>query len=432
VKHLYFSIIFTVLGSLFLVGWGLDQFVAIGSENQDSQEVQHYKQLLEGFHQELSPLPEPALEHKRRALEHFYRVSIYLEPSASIALPSPLLEQLSRPGGLLLSSESDTYLLRQLAQHPGTLLKLEVPTPERTNLQQDMLLTLFLYAGVCAIVIVWLLPLTRRLYLLNEAAAKIGAGHFDQRVPSSKFSYIGMLENSFNRMADQIEKLIADNKILARSLSHDIRTPMACLRFGIEAAKETQDQDKKDKYITRMDDELTRMEEMTAAFLEYASLERHGFHLQLEPIDLNALAESVGNDCQQLAQQHNIRLSYRLTDMEQKSRLDFHWSYRAIQNLIGNAVQHATSEVRLTLVPANQHVKLLVEDDGKGIPADKLEQIFEPFVKLDVNRSREQGHFGLGLAITAKVMSWHKAKVTVIQSQSLGGACFILTFPLCK
>ena len=53
-----------------------------------------------------------------------------------------------------------------------------------------------------------------------------------------------MLEQSFNTMASQIEKLVADNKILARSLSHDIRTPMACLRFGVEAALDTKSLEK--------------------------------------------------------------------------------------------------------------------------------------------------------------------------------------------
>ena len=59
-------------------------------------------------------------------------------------------------------------------------------------------------------------------------------------------------------MASQIEKLVADNKVLARSLSHDIRTPMACLRFGIEAALDSKSIEKEEYLpLTRMDNELT-------------------------------------------------------------------------------------------------------------------------------------------------------------------------------
>ena len=85
-------------------------------------------------------------------------------------------------------------------------------------------------------------------------------------------------------MASQIEKLVADNKILARSLSHDIRTPIACLRFGLEAALDSKTLEKKDSYLTRMDSELTNMEDMTSAFLEYASMERHHRHQRIDKL----------------------------------------------------------------------------------------------------------------------------------------------------
>ena len=81
-------------------------------------------------------------------------------------------------------------------------------------------------------------------------------------------------------MAGKIENLVADNKILVRSLSHDIRTPMSCLRFGIEAALDSKSIDKKNSYLTRMDNELTLMEEMTSLFLDYASMERQALNLK--------------------------------------------------------------------------------------------------------------------------------------------------------
>ena len=72
---------------------------------------------------------------------------------------------------------------------------------------------------------------------------------------------------------------------------------------------------------------------------------------------------------------------------------------------------------------------ITVEDDGKGIADDKLAIIFTPFVKLDADRSREQGHFGLGLAICSKVMDWHQGSINASNSKQLSGACFTLNFP---
>jgi signal transduction histidine kinase len=78
----------------------------------------------------------------------------------------------------------------------------------------------------------------------------------------------------------------------------------------------------------------------------------------------------------------------------------------------------------------NKQLTITIEDDGKGVASDKLDIIFTPFVKLEANRSREQGHFGLGLAICAKVVDWHKGSITTTNNQRLSGACFTLKFPL--
>jgi len=119
-----------------------------------------------------------------------------------------------------------------------------------------------------------------------------------------------------------------------------------------------------------------------------------------------------------------------LTDSETLSySLDYHWCYRALVNLISNAIGYANSQVLLSIHHTNSQVTITIEDDGKGIEDDKLAIIFTPFVKLDADRSREQGHFGLGLAICSKVMDWHQGSIHAGNSKQLTGACFTLTFP---
>jgi signal transduction histidine kinase len=429
-KRLYISIVFAVLGSLFLISWGLDKLVAGHVDIEENSELVLYKSLIEGFSQQLNHSVFSELEADIQQISEQYQISLTLEKIESIALPSSLHSELAQHGGLLLASESESYILKQLEQHPSILIQLHVPNEPKQNRRFDVILTAILYFGVCCIIILWLLPLTRRLYLLTTAAAKIGEGNLEVRVPSSKYSYIRKLENSFNRMATQIEKLVADNKILARSLSHDIRTPMSCLRFGVEAALDTNDIDKKNTYINRMEAELTRMEDMTTAFLEYAGMERKGFNLNLEAVNLNEFIQTLTHDFQSLANQYNLQLSCQLLETNTDYILDAHWSYQAIQNLLGNALQYAKKEVILSLSITTQSLIITIEDDGEGIPADKLDVIFNPFVKLDANRSREQGHFGLGLAISAKVMDWHNGKITAYNSEQHSGACFTLTFPI--
>jgi signal transduction histidine kinase len=428
-KRLYISMVAAVLGALFIINWGLDKLVAKQGNEHENTELVVYQKLIDGFEKQLSNVNVTDLLQKANELAQYYQVKVSLESTDNIALPQSLLPQLSQPGGLLLASSADAYLLRKITLHPEALIHLQLPLMVSENEQENLLFTLILYLGICGIILLWLLPLTRRLYLLTFSAAKIGAGDLSIRVPYNRFSYINTLESSFNNMAARIEKLVADNKILARSISHDIRTPMSCLRFGVEAALDCDDLTKKNNYLSRMEVELTRMEDMTTAFLDYAGMERQSFHLKPDLIDVNNLIEVVTNDCQSLAEQHNIKLSCERLATEKFYSLDFHWCYRAVLNLVSNAIQHADSKVILSIEINNQAFSIAVEDDGKGIPKDKRDVIFSPFIKLDSSRSREQGHFGLGLAISAKVMDWHQGRINADAGIILPGARFSLLFP---
>jgi len=432
-RGLYLSIIITVLSSLFFIGWGLDKLAEHAASGQQSELENNntllYRQLTQGLAQQLNNQAEKTLPSTVRQFQQQYNIDSHLVLSNDIALPESLLIQLSNNGGLLLASQSDQYLLKKLEQHPSYLLQINFPLEQEENQPFNFLLTLALYLSICGILILWVFPLSRRLFLLNNAAAKIGAGQLSVRITPSRFSYIKVLENGFNNMASQIEKLVADNKILARSLSHDIRTPIACLRFGLEAAIDSKTLEKKDSYLTRMDSELTNMEEMTSAFLEYASMERQALHLKKQTTNVNELISSAINDCKMLAKQKQVFVKLVTTSQDIQYLLDYHWCYRALVNLISNAIGYADKQVLLTLMNTETALIIKVEDDGKGIASDKFDIIFTPFVKLEAERSREQGHFGLGLAICAKVMDWHQGKITASNHYQLSGACFTLTLP---
>ncbi|PKG82473.1 two-component sensor histidine kinase [Colwellia sp. 75C3] len=431
-RGLYISIIFTVLGSLFFIGWGLDKLVEYSTEDKvtETPATTVYRHLLDGLSSELSVLNHSQLNDKVEQFKQHYQIDTSLASSKKIALPSSLVTELNQQGGLLLASSANQYLLKNISNHPDFLLRIELPVQTIEDNNFNFILTLILYLSICGMLILWLIPLTRRLYLLNNAAAKIGSGQLEARIASSRFSYIKMLEQSFNTMASKIEKLVADNKILARSLSHDIRTPMACLRFGIEAALDSKSIEKKNSYLNRMDNELTRMEEMTSLFLDYASMERQALNLKKQPTNVLALITSAITDCQVLAKQKNIEVSMLAPDDSVSYQLDYHWGYRAIVNLISNAIGYADRSVIIHLESSNNSMTITVADDGKGISEDKLDIIFNPFVKLDADRSREQGHFGLGLAICTKVMDWHQGSISVSNGTQLCGANFTLKFPV--
>lgn len=432
-RRLYFTIIITVLGALFATGWGLDQLVAqsgVSSEDDmPSVETQLYRKMIDGITLQLERTSDNNLVGDLTRLSAEFNVDLQLEQAGNIALPATLSVQLSQSGGLLLATEQQSYLLKSIDGHPGKLLQLNLPLLDNSNTSFDLMLTVSLYLGVCMIVVLWSLPLTRRLYLLNNAAARFGEGDLVARIPKGKFSYIYQLEHSFNKMADQIENLMADNKILARSLSHDIRTPIACLRFGVEAALDTDDLVKKDQYIQRMDNEISRMEAMTSAFLEYAGLERQADTLRKQPTQLTTWLSTVCRDFKVLAKQQNVEIVLSESTITTSVDIDQQWFYRAVQNLLANAIDYAQNKVMIEIRVSADQVIVAVHDDGPGISDEDSLSVFEPFVRLDAQRGRDMGHFGLGLAIATKVMGWHDGAIGVKNSEVLTGACFYLSLP---
>jgi len=421
-RRFYVSIIAVVLGAIFAIGWGVDALVE-DTEPEHSVEVTIYRQAIDGMIAQLDRLPKSEIQQATHILSQDFNLSITLVDSQSFALPPSLANKLSEAGGLYLVSEQESYLLKRIPQHADYLLHLQLPdVGQSVDYNMDLMLTIMLYLGVSLIIILWTLPLTRRLHILNNVSAKFGRGDLSARIPSSRFSYIQLLENSFNAMADRIETLLLDNKILARSLSHDIRTPVACLRFGIEAAMTTSNIEKKDKYLSRMDTEVTRMEEMTNAFLEYAGMERQMGSVRLQSVDLIPWLTTLCHDFEGIASQQQVTIKFDAQVTTLLCEIDSQWFYRALQNLLGNAIDYADKQVSCLLRVTETDIVIHVDDDGVGIPESEQKSIFEPFIRLDVDRSREAGHFGLGLAITTKIMDWHQGHVAANNDSSLGGA----------
>lgn len=101
----------------------------------------------------------------------------------------------------------------------------------------------------------------------------------------------------------------------------------------------------------------------------------------------------------------------------------------AVSNLLANALRYAKQSVQLSVVRDHELFRIVVEDDGEGIPENERASIFRAFTRLDTSRNRETGGFGLGLAIVSRIASLHRGRVLAGASQALGGAKLALEWP---
>lgn len=431
------------------LGWVLDQVVEDDIDQALPADLVVYQKVMAGMAASLNELDSERLQPQLVKLASQYHVNLLLDKTSNLALPESLEQQLNANNALVLQSDEATHFYHLLKAHPSDILSMSIPKDIEEGYVRDVAFTLILYLGIGLSLIIWLVPLTKRLSLLDKLAARFGQGELDVRIQPSRFSYIDGIESSFNRMATQIETLVADNKLLAGSLSHDLRTPVACLRFGIEAAIDCDHVQQKATYLQRVEQELTQLEDMLEAFLEYASMERHALSLNPALHDLAQLVTSIANELKPLAthnkQSITLHNSFKHTSFKHNSSkhnfsneeelepisvyFDGHWLNRAVLNLVSNAMDYCHSKIVIELQEREFDWQINVHDDGKGVAEDKQESIFDAFVTANTSRTRQNTNFGLGLAIVKRVANWHGGQVKVDTSLLLGGACFCLTLP---
>ena len=349
-----------------------------------------------------------------------------LHSGAALSLPAELRADFERGQPLLLETSHGLRLHMRLPKGERQLA-LELPTraadrPGGAGL--SLALTLLFYLGVLGLVLLWLRPLLQRLEQLRQAARGFGQGQLARRVAPAARSYIADIETEFNRMAQRIQTLIEDNRLLGNAVSHDLRTPLARLRFGVDALGEAADADTRERYRRHLSRDIARMESLVELLLGYARLEQQRDGHRHQPLQLREVVDAARRAAWSGT---GPRLRVDATAAGLPVRGDRQQLQMLLDNLLQNAFGHARSEVLIGLQLQDGQAMLSVEDDGPGIAPPERERVLKPFERGAV--AERAGH-GLGLAIVARIADWHGASLLIDQSPQLGGARIALRFPL--
>jgi signal transduction histidine kinase len=422
-KKFYLSLLGSALLSIVVLGWLIDAFSQQAHTPHDEFSVQ--SKMITGFSKQLANVAAPERGSYVTQLAHQFGVLINYKPNDSLALPPSLLLQMHTPGGLILEDQQGFYMLYSSQTLNPFHLSMRLDKHSEAEQRNDIVLTLLFYAGLCVFMGFIIAPLAKRLTVLNEAAKKFASGNVQARINVSHFTYIRDVELTFNRMASQIEKLVAENKLMASSLSHDIRTPIACLRFGLDAALDSHDEHKIKHYLTRMESDLDHMESMLKSYLTFATLEKNANKLTYSSTNIKPYLNDILLQLSPKIESQALKI--QLNSSNDMIYADLHWLARAITNLLTNACDFADQYIYVSAKVFEQQLIITIEDDGPGIAKKNFNNVFSPFFQEEEHRNRADKSYGLGLAIVAKVADWHHGSVKVSKSNQLGGACFMLT-----
>jgi signal transduction histidine kinase len=256
--------------------------------------------------------------------------------------------------------------------------------------------------------------LARPLEALAGEAARAGAGLEPQLDAMRRAPHeLRTIGDALARMRGQLVRHVEDRTRLLAAISHDLRTPLTRLRLRAEGIGEESER-------TKALADLEEMETMIAETLAFARAD--ALEAKPERFDLAALVETAVDERVDLGRNVVYSGPASLVIEGRAGAMK-----RAIGNLIDNAVAYGGSaEVRLDVSDAQ--IAILVADEGPGIPPDRIEDVFRPFVRLEPSRSRETGGAGLGLAVVRDVARAHGGDV-ILRNRPIRGLEAILTLP---
>jgi len=216
--------------------------------------------------------------------------------------------------------------------------------------------------------------------------------------------------------------------IFVADVSHELRTPTTNIGLYLELL-ETAQESKKEEYIQVLKEQSQLLRRLVEDILDLSRLAIGKTRkIEFEPVDLNLLVEQTITAYSPAAQQVGLRLSVEL-DSSAVVRGDAHYLSRAIQNLIGNAIQYTPAGwVKVTNWRNGEWICLEVRDSGIGIGEEDLPHIFERFYRgRSVRQSKIHGT-GLGLAIVKEIIELHNGRIEV-ESKVGVGSVFRLYIP---
>ncbi|MBX9958777.1 MAG: HAMP domain-containing protein [Burkholderiaceae bacterium] len=260
--------------------------------------------------------------------------------------------------------------------------------------------------------------LTKRLEALQQGVERWGEGDLGRRLPEDGQDEVAFLAQRFNVAAARVQALLLSHKALLANASHELRSPLARIRMGLELL-ESQPGPAAREEIARNIRELDQLiDEILLASRLDASPDDLG---PLEPVDLVGLAaEECARTDAELQTPPGVT-SVVVTGLTRLLR-------RALRNLLENARRHGAGTVTLTLRTDGGQAEIRVCDQGPGVPAPLRERIFEPFFRLP-GASEREGGVGLGLALVRSIVQRHGGGVHCEENPG-GGACFVLRLPI--
>lgn len=295
-------------------------------------------------------------------------------------------------------------------------------------------------ASIVLILIVSLLiskSITRPIMKLKESTNRIALKDYDVVIDIKSDDEIGDLAQNFKVMQTRITEHIATierdkellNELLVQrkrffdSVTHELKTPLTTIQGYTQMIAQNgfEDKDFFDKGTSHIIEESIRLHKLVLSLLEMSEQNIINIKSQFEILDLSNILKEVCKGLEIRAQQNNISIEHCIVE-----KLTIKGSADDIKgmiiNLIDNAIKYSgeKSVIKVSGEEKDKAIEIIVQDNGVGIPKDKLDKIFEPFYRVDTKKSKKLGGSGLGLSIVKNIIDVHGGTIKIESSENEG------------
>jgi len=271
---------------------------------------------------------------------------------------------------------------------------------------------------------------SRPIGRLAQAASRIAAGHYTERVRVTSDDEVGQLAESFNAMAASLESTERRRLELVGDVAHELRTPLATIDGYLEGIEDGVIQPR-DATWSLLRGETARLSRIITDLQELWRAEARQLPLSLTAVDAEAALLAAAERFAAQALEHEIEIRVVVEPGRPTVRADVERLGQIVDNFLSNAIRYSPRASVLTLTATREGagIAIGVADQGPGLTAEQLERVFERFYRADPSRSRALGGSGIGLAIARALAEAMGGRVEATSAGEGRGATFRLILP---
>lgn len=322
--------------------------------------------------------------------------------------------KIGQEGVIILNDSNNVNLYLKLGKD---ILQIKLPYKSLLNPTTDIfvLWIFFLTIILLTVSLIFSRNQIKSIVELTKAAEEYGSGNKTYLYKPSGAQEIRGAGLAFLKMKDRIERQTAKRTQMLAMISHDLKTPLTRMKLQVELMNESEEREEL-KY------DIESMQHMISSYLDFARGEG-GEEFQL--LDLNEWIKSFIDN-----KYLNTDIKVNLYANKLFVRIKPYSFERAIANLLNNALKYST-KIIITVNNEDDHVSILIEDNGIGIKKEDRNSVFKPFYRADKSRSLDDSaNVGLGLTITKEIIRGHNGNITLDDSKNLNGLLVNINLPL--